>query len=286
MITTVVISKDKPAQLHLLIDSLQKYGSNLFNITVLFEASSEHFLDGYKKAQEHFYRKSKRDHTFPIRWKERNGLNLSLQIIECGMSKGDLICLLNDENILFGYLHPYKLIKKLFDLNSLCCLSLRLGNNTIIQNAHDREDYFVDLPSEGEFLYDSFLVWDATKINPYTNFAIPFSTDGHVYHKNVLFNVLGRVPVEEYESFEHQIQQTLYSGAFENHVPPLMSCLEYSKVIRNSASKISDKVPNELGVSLETINERYLRGSVIDHSFFNFNVHKPHQDFIVRFIDG
>ena len=177
MITTVVISKDKPAQLHLLIDSLQKYGSNLFNITVLFEASSEHFLDGYKKAQEHFYRKSKRDHTFPIRWKERKGLNLSLQIIECGMSKGDLICLLNDENILFGYLHPYKLIKKLFDLNSLCCLSLRLGNNTIIQNAHDREDYFVDLPSEGEFLYDSFLVWDATKINPYTNFAIPFSTD-------------------------------------------------------------------------------------------------------------
>ena len=41
MISTVILSKDKPAQLRLLLDSLQINGGNLFDITVIYEYSDD-----------------------------------------------------------------------------------------------------------------------------------------------------------------------------------------------------------------------------------------------------
>ena len=38
MITAIILSKDKASQLHLLIESLQKNGGNLFDIRVIYEA--------------------------------------------------------------------------------------------------------------------------------------------------------------------------------------------------------------------------------------------------------
>ena len=102
MISTVIISKDRPAQLHLLLESLHKYGGNLFNITVLFEYTKNDFGHGYQAVQEYFYKKNRWNYIFPIRWRQRESENLSLEMIAAGMSDGDLICLFNDENIL----HP------------------------------------------------------------------------------------------------------------------------------------------------------------------------------------
>ena len=62
-----------------------------------------------------------------------------------------------------------------------------------------------------------------------------------------------------------------------------MSCLEYSAVVQNTIDKISDVEPNDLGVSLETINTRYLKGKRISLDFFNFDVSKPYQNAIAEF---
>ena len=283
MISTVIISKDRPAQLHLLLESLHKYAGNLFDITVIFEYTKNDFGLGYQQVQEYFYRKNRWSHVFPIRWRQRDGENLSLEIIAAGMSKGDLICLFNDENVLFDRICSYKKIKKLFDYNGISALSLRLGNNTIVQNPYESESFFADIPTSGDFILDKFLLWEASDIEPYTNFGIPFSTGGHIYHKNVLFNVLGRIPIEDHNEFESLIQDKLYSGYFKSRVPTKMSCLEYSAVVQNTIDKISDVEPNDLGVSLETINTRYLKGKRISLDFFNFDVSKPYQNAIAEF---
>ena len=66
-----------------------------------------------------------------------------------------------------------------------------------------------------------------------------------------------------------------------------MACLEYSVVVRNSLLKISDEENNNLGISDDTVNLRYLEGKVIDYNFFDFStISKPYEDFIVRFSDG
>ena len=287
MITTIVISKDKPAQLHLLLESLQKNGGTLFSVTVIYEHSNDHIGLGYERVQDFFYLKNRRGVNFPIRWWKKRGANLVDNIIQASYDNHDLVCLFNDENILFGRPCSYSKIKSLFATHSLASLSLRLGNNTVIQNPYERASYFAEIPEEGEFIEDTFLIWDASEVKRYTNFAIPFSTNGHIYHKNLLYNALFGLDIKTVEDFEEQTQAALHSGAFNGRVPPNMACLEYSVVIRNSLKKVTDDDNNALGINDDTINLRYLEGKTIDYDFFDFKgISKPYEEFIARFSDG
>ena len=284
MISTVIISRDRPSQLHLLLESIQLNGGNLFDLTVLFEASSEYFSEGYLQTQYHFSKKHKHDFNFPIRWKARKSNDLNQDILEVVSSSRELVCLFNDQNILFDRVASYKKIKRLFSHYSLSALSLRLGNNTVIQNPYDHGNYFADKPKEGEFDFDRFLVWDATKIKSYTNFGMPFSTSGHIYNENVIKNVLARTRVENHEDFEQLTQKNLYGGSFGGKVPPEMACIVYSVVISNSCSKISDSQPTKYDTTELGVNHRYIDGMRIDYSSFDFShISKPYEDFTVFF---
>lgn len=284
MISTVILSKNRPPQLRLLLDSLQINGGNLFDITVLYEYTDDLFLEGYVKTQNHFYRKHYYNVNFPIKWKARQSANLNTDIVGCLSNGRNLSCIFNDENILFNRVAPYRLVKDLFKQYALSALSLRLGNNTVIQNPYDIENYFAPLPEGGDFALDKFLVWDATTIENYTNFAMPFSTNGHVYRKDVLLNALGRVSVQSTEDFETVMQEALYNGVFGGQVPPLMSCPEYSMVIHNDLAKLTETEESNLDISPESVNARYLKGNVIDYYSFDFSsISKPYEDFITRF---
>tara|TARA_R110000824_G_scaffold206726_5_gene391925 strand:- start:813 stop:1670 length:858 start_codon:yes stop_codon:yes gene_type:complete len=284
MISTVVISRDRPSQLHLLLESLQLNGGNLFDTTVLFEASSEYFAEGYLQTQYHFSKKHRHDFNFPIRWQSRKNSDLNQDILGTIFNSRELVCLFNDQNILFDRVPAYKKIKKLFSHYSLSALSLRLGNNTIIQNPYEVGNYFVDKPKDGEFDFDKFLIWDATKIKSYTNFGVPFSTNGHIYHKNVIKNVLARTKVENHEDFELLTQKNLYSGSFGGKVPPEMACVEYSVVVSNSCDKISDSESSKYDTTELGVNHRYIDGMRIDYSSFDFShISKPYEDFTVFF---
>ena len=284
MISTVIVSKDNPPQLRLLLDSLQINGGNLFDITVLYEYTDDLFLQGYIKTQNHFYYKHLYDVNFPIKWRTRRSSNLSLDIAGCLSNSRDLVCIFNDEDILFNRVASYKLIRRLFNEYSLSALSLRLGNNTVIQNPYERDRYFAPIPKEGEFVFDKFLVWDASTIDSYTNFAMPFSSNGHIYHKNVILNALQSTPLNHVEDFEKVMQDKLYNGGFDGNVPSLMSCLEYSVVIHNALMKLTETEDSRLDISPESVNARYLKNNVIDYFSFDFSsISKPYEDFLVKF---
>lgn len=286
MISTIIVSNNKPPQLRLLLDSLQINGGNLFDITVLYDYTDDLFLQGYVKTQNHFFYKHFYDVNFPIKWKARRSSNLSLDIAKCLSNSRDLVCIFNDEDILFNRVAPYRLIRRLFNEYSLSTLSLRLGNNTVIQNPYERESYFASIPKEGEFVFDKFLVWDASTIDSYTNFAMPFSSNGHIYHKDVILNVLQQVPIENVEDFEKVMQDKLYSGGFDGKVPPLMACPEYSVVIHNALMKLTETEESRLDISLESVNARYLKNNIIDYFSFDFSsISKPYEEFLVKFHD-
>ena len=245
---TIIVSKDRPAQLRLLLDSLQINGGNLFDITVLYDYTDDLFLRGYTKTQNHFYKKHMFSVNFPIKWKLRSSPNINEDIYKCTLQGRDLCCIFNDENILFDRVASYKLIKEMFKTYVLSSLSLRLGNNTVIQNPYEREGYFSPIPEEGTFVFDRFLLWNATQVENYTNFAMPFSTNGHIYHKGV------------------------------------MACPEYSVSLHNSMIKLTETETSNLDISIDTVNARYLKGNVIDYNAFDFtHVSKPYQDFTATF---
>ena len=286
MITTVIVSKDKPAQLHLLLESLYRNSSNLFDIHVLYESTTQPFDEGYLKTKFHFYNKTKYGSGFPPKWYQRKEDDICRDILGLIGNSRPLVCFMSDENILFSHIAPYIKIKNLFDEYSLSALSLRLGNNTVLQNAYDQENYFADIPSNGKFVMDRFLVWDATEVKPFTNFAMPFSFNGHVYAKNLIQKVLEQSASKDRDTFESDLQKRLYEGRFNGKISPLMACPEYSVLLTNTSTKISDDDHTDLGISDLEINERYINGKIIDYNFFDFaHVSKPFQDFLTRFKD-
>jgi hypothetical protein len=96
--------------------------------------------------------------------------------------------------------------------------------------------------------------------------------------------ILTRTSIEDIESFEKNLQDNLYMGVFSGLIPPEMSCLEYSVVIRNSPKRISDETSSDFGTSDFGLNDRYLNESRIDYDFFDFkHISKPYEEFITRF---
>ena len=55
MINAIILSKDKACQLDLLLTSIQRNSSNLFNVKVVYESSNNSFEQGYDKVKEKFY---------------------------------------------------------------------------------------------------------------------------------------------------------------------------------------------------------------------------------------
>tara|TARA_R100000329_G_scaffold101316_1_gene83564 strand:- start:170 stop:1066 length:897 start_codon:yes stop_codon:yes gene_type:complete len=285
MISAIVFSKDNPARLHLLLESIHRTNGNIFDITVLYECSSQEMVEGYDFAKRYFYYKNKSGFHFPVRWKQRESENITLDLLECLATSRNLVCILNDENIFYSSIPSYKKITKLFQENLLSSLSLRLGNNTIIQNPYMSEAYFIDKPKKGDFIDDTFMVWNASEVYPYTNFAIPFSINGHIYYTDFLANWVLDIELNDYEDFESVMQKRLYADLIDK-VPPTMASLEYSAVINNSNRKISDENPKntDLGVGRRSMNVRYLDGYLIDYNSFNFShISKPFEDFALRF---
>ena len=282
MITAIILSKDKAPQLHLLIESLQRNGGNLFDIRVIYESTSAVFDDGYEKTKEFFFYKDRYGLNFPIRWFPRQHENISLDIMEHLRPDRDLTCVFNDENIMFDRPASYKKTMDLFRTNDISALSLRLGNNTVIQNAYSVNDYFINKPESGEFVLDSFMLWDASLVKPFTNFSMPFSHNGHIYTTKLINFILERTPIDAIEDFEKNLQDNLYMGAFAGFIPPNMASLEYSIAITNSAKRVSGE--SDFGVSDFGLNDRYLSGSTISYDFFDFrHISKPYQEFITRF---
>jgi hypothetical protein len=51
-INSIIFSKDRASQLHLLINSLYKNAPGIFNLNVLYTFSNEDFEKGYEKLKE------------------------------------------------------------------------------------------------------------------------------------------------------------------------------------------------------------------------------------------
>tara|TARA_R100000005_G_scaffold96078_2_gene80520 strand:+ start:474 stop:1367 length:894 start_codon:yes stop_codon:yes gene_type:complete len=284
MINAIVFSKDKACQLELLLKSIRRNTSNLFDIKVIYEASNSLFRQGYEKLKEETFYHTKRDVNFPVRWYERTEGNISLDILNILNEDRDLTCFLSDEDILFSSPPSYREIINLFREKPVTAFSLRLGNNTIVQNPYSANDYFIDKPRTGEFLFDKFLFWNASDLKPFTNFAIPFSSHGHIHTTKLVKFILEQTEINSFESFEKSLQDNLYMGIFGSLIPPYMACLEYNVLITNIAEKISDPKPFDYGTGDFGMNERYLQDYKIDYDFFKFNgMSKPYQQFITRF---
>jgi len=255
MIDVIIFSRDRAAQLDLLLRSIQLNHNNTFSqITVLYTCTDDDFLAGYVLAQE---RHRKVD--FITDDSEGNFQETLLTLLRSDSS--EFITFFTDDDILY---RPIPVDRKAVERQltkdkDTCCVSLRLGQNTKIQDPYNHiatqfpKHVELDLP---------FVSWDWTQIPAHMNFGYPLSVDGHIFT---------RVLIEDLVSSIHFDNPNVLEGNLQNvkiFCPPFMTCFTHSVIVNSPTNRVQSVCPNRAGEvygeCAKTMNNSFVRGWYID----------------------
>ncbi len=270
MITAIIFTKDRAAQLDLLFQSIQKNSRQLFSeIRVSYLASNEDYANGYKKLISEYG-------DFATFTKRGDFCTDSKNIVQTDTK---LLCFFTDDDIVYKKVTVRVAeICSFFDELEVGCLSLRLGRNTVIQNLVTKEQ--TNCPTYIANYDNKFLVWDRNLVPGNSNYNYPLSIDGHIFRTKTILNMVKSFESEHPNDFEGKLQN------YRSLISPLMSSLEQSCVVGVPINKVNDKVGNEHGnlypQSQEEFNKKYLEGKRIILDKIEFlNVLGTHQEFVL-----
>ncbi len=270
MITGIIFSKDRPAQLQACIESIHKNAPGIFDLNVLFTASDNSFQRGYN-----LLRSEKPQATMFKEQKPEYGFKESLMYILKEHTKQDeLFCFFTDDSILYRKMEAsYEEIENLFNIDQAMCLSLRLGENTYIQNPYKKT--ISETPKNCAWIHDRFMGWEWYLLPSSSNFGYPFSVDGHVYRKSDMIEIL--------DSYGYDTPNSL-EGRFPvgTQLFPLM-CSFKESVLVNTPINIVGSSENQsgefYGMSLKELNDKYIDGKRINIDKMDFsNIVGCHQE--------
>ena len=126
---------------------------------------------------------------------------------------------------------------------------------------------------------EKYIVWDWTRLQPHTNFAYPFSVDGHIYKTEQVLQML---------TYDFDTPNGLEgSGKFDVDLPPFMACFDQSVVVNspvNIVGSSANSAGKKYGMELEELNDLFLSGHAIDLDSMDFSdVRGCHQEIQYQF---
>lgn len=278
MISAIIFSKDRASQLNLLLDSIRKNGSHLFDITVIYSASDDEFQNGYDVLQTKYRN---------LQWiKQLNPPSDFKEITLEAISRSDkYVCFFTDDDIVYRRINTsINSINSLFEHfndkeDLLLCLSLRLGKNTTVQSQYRQT--ICPVPKKKIIVNNGeYVVWDWTKVPTNTNFGYPFSVDGHIYKTKRVLEMI---------TYDFDTPNNLEkSDSFNRKTsPPFMACLDESVVVNdpiNAVGSSKNKAGDVYGIDLGQLNKLFLSGQIIDLDAMDFsNVRGCHQEIQYQF---
>lgn len=229
MISAIIFSRDRPAQLDLLLRSVQLNAPWLEPVTVIFTVTGLDFLEGYSVcAAEHP----------DVTWvRETDFQAQTIAAVKGGRECTVFLC---DDDVVYRSQPPgaRDLWQILADDSHMLCVSLRLGINTTFCYSLRSEQAvpFNDDPSQ-------FKSWQWRKAEH--DFGYAGSLDGHVFRTDQLLTLITanapqwRNP-NELEDHLHRATQTA--------LLPLMSCYRESLVVGVPVNSVQDVYkPNRHG---------------------------------------
>ena len=270
MISTIIFSKDRACQLDFLLTSLYENDAKIFDIHILYKHSDNSFKEAYEKLVQ----------KYPLlNWVEET--NFEKDTIELVKNSGKLICFFVDDNILYRKIDvDYSAIEDFFSEEDIFCLSLRLGMNTIIQNEYINSGCI--LPEKATLIEDTYLVWNWKNLPPYTNFAYPFSVDGHIFRKELVSEVLSNYDFHTPNALEGRALPYAVNHS-ENMASFKKSVLVNTPL--NLVGSSENKSGQKFGATLKELNDLYLNGSSPSLKDMDFsNVRGCHQEIQLKFI--
>lgn len=280
---TLIFSKDRPAQLHCLLESIwENDKERIFEPRILYTYSSEEFHEGYKKCL--YYWEQMLDHPsfiFAPRKEEnfREDLLNSFINLDLFNQHGYLMMLVDDMILRKSIDISWEIMERTLKMSNMCCLSLRLGANTTWQ--YQTNSPISRMPSFNNREDGKILWWNRLSCSPVENFNYPLSTDGHIYKSSFIIPLIKQTQFKTPNQFEANLQQHV------RKCPPFMSCPSESLFTNNVVNVCQYEYKNKFGeefyYSLEELNEKYLSGQVIDYKNMGLeNTRGCHQEFEIK----
>lgn len=199
MIDLIIFSKDRAAQLDLLLRSIKRFYPNIFNIGILYHTSNQKFEDGYTKlwkkqhlpitAEKEIKELSFKDNVRRLYLSMHRAVHYNLWLM---FSTDDQVFFKNIE-LKEEYL-PQK-VDEVF--------SFRLGLNTIEQDIHKGTK---QPPLNFYIRNGELLSWNPHHYFPLHNYGYPLAIDNHVFTIGFFHDVIQKLNYDSSNSLESQLQ--------------------------------------------------------------------------------
>ena len=268
LLNAIIFSKDRPMQLHLLLESILKnFNVEDYQLNILYKSSNDEYNRGYNIVRDLFPQFTyKKEESF-----KQDVLSL--------FNDSEYTVFFTDDDIIYN---SFKLTKdelnNIFELTKATCFSLRLGLNTIncytMQRLNKLENYKTNSFYHDINLIKSIIYW---KVKDGTNdYAYPMSVDGHIFKTNYIKNIL------EFIDYKNpNILEAMISNLSNDNM--IMVSYEHNKLVNSPINRVQETFQNLSGLKYsytsEDLNEMYLDGVVIDLSKMNFDeINGCHQE--------
>jgi hypothetical protein len=250
-VTTIILSKDRPAQLDLLLRSIERCGGGQFEAQSIQPCG---YMEGWEQRIDHTGR------WFSLPDLFENAVRMALT------EAGECVCFMCDDGILYRHVPPLEL-DSLPD--EVLCVSLRYGENTTEQyptgflNAFGSDDEPRETP-------EGLLTWEWKRAHG--DYGYPGSVDAHVFRTEDVRRMLEPHTFPNPTALECALVEGCFALAAER---PLMACYPNSLYVGNPINRVSLQSGVRFGttfpVTAAECNERFQGGERIDLDALDFS---------------
>lgn len=256
----IVFSRDRPAQLSLLLNSIWKNAPQLFpkGVVVLYRYTQPQYAEGYELARNR--------HPNAVWIPEADFRNDVDQILE---PQKQHVTFLTDDDVFYRPFAYEPLPWHEMDLDpDLLTVSLRLGNNTTYCYPMNQEQ---ELPQACERHRDMYkFLWRAGQ----WDFGYPGSLDGNVWHAATIKRFLAGT-----EFINPNGMEDVLVKACQGSHQQLMGCYRLSTIVNIPANLVNVTHRNRHSDRHDTgdLNRRYLEGKQLALNMIDLNkINSPH----------
>jgi len=271
MINLIIWSKDRAPQLHLLLESIERFAPDTFRPSILYAFSHEKYQAGYEILKGQFP-----DVGFFL---EGDKHRLGNWTKECIKWNYEQVAFSTDDTVLFSHILPFNEWKHLIS-DDIVSFSLRYGFNTIVQNYHTGE---LQPPIQ---MYDKdgqgAISWFFSHYHPLHNYGYPFGLDMHIYRRELLLILLKN---EEFKT-TNELETLLFNKKSQS--PQRLRSFATSKAVNIPVNNLSGITLSgkDFDCPMDYLNDEYLLGKRINlQKIVETDIRGSHQEIALEFDD-
>jgi hypothetical protein len=242
-INAIIFSNDNPAQLSLLLDSIEKNAKDVFHVNIIASHSGDITALGYKNIE------NRKDY-LQIRYIEPfdDLKEAVLEILKTGSKNNlDYSCFFLDDDIIYNKVELDEITSQIEADEDVVCFSMRLGENTTKCYTLGAENVLHDIRYDGKFMK-----WDWSL--HYLDFGYPFAMDGHVFRTKDIYKLVRKCKFNTVEELE--VGMFDFTETFPRN---MMVSYKTSALVGVPIGRVQESIDNEVTMAIKDSRARKVK---------------------------